>query len=224
MNKTAIITGASQGIGFALAQKMLAEGYKVIGTSRSGKIQGIKNPNFHAVALDLTQESSIKIAQSDIFQICENIDMLINNAGIGPDLNAPTPLESSFNNTFAVNVTGTVFFTEGLVSRIRENGQIINVSSKMGAIGVCTTSDSPAYRMSKSALNMYTQILSNRLRGQVFVSAIHPGWVRTNISASGLLQAPLSPQQSAENMYRFFSQDFETGTFWDSATDRKLPW
>ncbi len=56
MKQTAIISGASQGIGLALAQKLLAEGYTVIGTSRNGKIGAIDNPNFHAVALDLTKE------------------------------------------------------------------------------------------------------------------------------------------------------------------------
>lgn len=224
MNKTTIITGASQGIGFALAQKMLSEGYTVIGTSRSGKIEGIDNPNFHAIALDLTQEASIKKAHKSIFQLCDHIDMLINNAGIGPDLNASAPEASTFQKTFDVNVTGTVFFTEGLVSRIKQSGKIINISSKMGAMDVCSTSDSPAYRMSKSALNMYTKILSNRLRGKVNVATIHPGWVKTNISPGSMLHAPLTPHQAAENMYRFFSQNFETGTYWDSATDSKLPW
>lgn len=224
MTKTTVVTGASQGIGFALAQKLLAEGYKVIGTSRNGNIEGIDNPNFHALSLDLTEESSIAKAHEDIAKLCDKIDMLINNAGIGPDLNAATPEAATFQKTFDVNVTGTVFFTEGLVSKIKKNGKIINVSSKMGAMDACSTSDSPAYRMSKSALNMYSKILSNRLKGEVKVATMHPGWVQTNISPGSKLRAPLTPQQAADNMYRFFGKDFETGTYWDSATDSKLPW
>ena len=225
MSKTVVISGASQGIGFALAQKMLAEGYSVIGSSRSGKIEGIDNPNFHSIALDLTEESSIQKAKEVIFRLCtNNIDMLINNAGIGPDLNSSAPERATFDKTFAVNVTGTVFFTEAILPKIKKNGKIINVSSKMGAMAVCSTADSAAYRMSKSALNMYTKILSNRLQGRINVAIMHPGWVKTNISPGSKLHAPLTPKQSAENMYRFFSQDFETGTYWDSATDSQLPW
>lgn len=224
MNKTAIISGASMGIGLAFAQKMLSEGYTVIGTSRSGKIEEINNPNFYAIALDLTKPASIKKAGVDIFSLSNQIDIIINNAGIGPDLNSPVPQEDTFGATFDVNIHGTVFFTEQLVSRLKKNGIILNVSSKMGAIDICNGTGSAAYRMSKSALNMYTKILSNRLKGNARVAAIHPGWVQTTISPGSMANAPLTPQQSAENMYRFFSQDFETGTFWDSATDSKLPW
>ncbi len=150
--------------------------------------------------------------------------MLINNAGIGPDLNSPAPERATFDKTFAVNVTGTVFFTEVILPKLKKDGKVINVSSKMGSMAVCSTADSAAYRMSKSALNMYTKILSNRLEGQAKVATMHPGWVQTNISPNTKKNAPLTPQQAAENMYRFFSQDFDNGMYWDSATDSSLPW
>ena len=101
-----------------------------------------------------------------------HIDILINNAGIGPDLDTLIPEVNSFNETFNVNVTGTVFFTEDLIKIINENGIILNVSSKMGSLDVCELTDSVAYRMSKSALNMYTKILSNRLKGKIKVASI----------------------------------------------------
>jgi len=224
MNKTALITGASMGIGKALALKLLEEGYAVIGTNRSGKIEGIDNPNFQTVSLDLTKPSSIKEAKEKIKAIANQLDMLINNAGVGPDLNAPKPEEDSYATTFKINVEGTVFFTEAMLELIPVGGKIINVSSKMGSIAICSGTDSTAYRMSKSALNMYTKILSNRLVNKIKVATIHPGWVQTTISPESLTMAPLTPLQSAENMYRFISTDFATGTYWDSATDRELAW
>ena len=224
MNKTALVTGASMGIGKALAQKMLEEGYTVIGTNRSGNIAGLNNPKFHAIPLDLTKPDNIKDATNRIKAIISQIDILINNAGVGPDLNASKPQEDSYATTFKINVEGTVFFTEEMLDLIPFNGKIINVSSKMGSIAMCSGTDSTAYCMSKSALNMYTKILSNRLANKIKVATIHPGWVQTTISPDSMAMAPLTPQQSAENMYRFISQDFETGTFWDSATDSKLPW
>lgn len=212
------------GIGKALALKMLAEGYTVIGTNRSGQIDGINNSKFHNVSLDLTKPSSIKEAQEKIKAISSQIDMLINNAGVGPDLNAPKPQGDSYATTFKINVEGTVFFTEAMLELIPMEGKIINISSKMGSIAICSGTDSTAYRMSKSALNMYTKILSNRLVNNIKVATIHPGWVQTTISPGGMANAPLTPQQSAENMYRFISTDFATGTYWDSATDRQLTW
>ena len=224
MEKTSIVTGASKGIGKALAQKLLSEGYMVIGTSRSGNIKDLVSPKFHSVALDLTNPASIKEASQKIKAIASRIDLLVNNAGIGPDLNAPRPQDDSYKITFDVNVQGTVFFTEAMLDAISPNGKIINVSSKMGSIAECSGTDSTAYRMSKSALNMYTKILSNRLGDNTGVASIHPGWVQTDISPGSKAHAPLTPKQSAENMYRFIGNDFATGTYWDSATDSSLTW
>jgi len=212
------------GIGKALALEMLEEGYTVIGTNRSGQIEAIDNPQFHTIALDLTKPDSIKDAANKIKTITGQINILINNAGVGPDLNAPKPQEDSYATTFKVNVEGTVFFTEAMLDLIPAGGKIISVSSKMGSITMCSGTDSTAYRMSKSALNMYSKILSNRLVNKIKVATIHPGWVQTTISPDSLTMAPLTPQQSAENMYRFISTDFATGTYWDSATDRQLTW
>ncbi len=92
------------------------------------------------------------------------------------------PDEKSFDSTFDVNVKGTVFFTEAIIDMIKINGKLLNVSSKMGSVDYCERTDSVAYRMSKSALNMYTKILSNRYKNSIKVASIHPGWVKTTIA------------------------------------------
>lgn len=223
MKKTVLITGASKGIGKALATKMLSENYKVIGTSRNGQID-IDDSNFYSVALNLADKESIAAAHIEITNRFKTIDILINNAGIGPDLYTQIPELDSFNETFDVNVTGTVFFTEPLIEKISHNGILLNVSSKMGSLDVCKLTDSVAYRMSKSALNMYTKILANRLQDKVRVAAIHPGWVKTTIIESNLINGRLIPEQSADNMYTFLNSEFKQGTFWDAETGRELPW
>ena len=58
--KTAVVTGTNSGIGLALTQELLAEGYRVIGTSRSGRIANFTHPNLTAVALDVADEASIR--------------------------------------------------------------------------------------------------------------------------------------------------------------------
>ncbi len=224
MNKTALITGTSMGIGKALAETLLHENYTVIGTSRSGIID-ISHPNFHGFSLDLSNEESITQAYAEISSRFPQINVLINNAGIGPDLRFEKPERQSYEATFQVNVTGTVFFTETFIGLVNEGGKVLNISSKMGSISNCTSSsDSVAYRMSKTALNMYTKTLVNRLEGKLKIAAIHPGWVKTTIMASNLELAPLTPEQSAEGIAKFLVNDFETGTFWDVEDEKKLDW
>ena len=220
--KAILITGTSQGIGHALTKLLLINGYRVIGTSTTG-IDNINENNYKSLALDLSNLDSI--AAFDVHFQTENlkIDILINNAGIGPDLDFELPEEISFQKTFDVNVTGTTFFTEQMLQHLNVGGKIINISSKMGSIDVCEKNDSVAYRMSKAALNMYTKILSNRLEGKQFVASVHPGWVRTNISKSNI-NGRLSPEESAQKIFEFISSDFKTGTFWNVETETECTW
>ena len=97
-------------------------------------------------------------------------------------MGSSSPEEKSFDQTFDVNVKGQVFFTEAMIKHLAPSAKLINVSSKMGSIEQCVSTDSVAYRMSKTALNMYTKILTNRYAGQFQIATLHPGWVRTNIS------------------------------------------
>ena len=224
MKKTVLITGASKGIGSALAKKMLSKDYFVIGTSRSGKFEDFSDENFYALALDLTDPVSIHNAHEKILAKFYHLDIFINNAGIGPDLGKTEPEIDSFIKTFEVNVSGTVLFTEQLINLISENGMILNISSRMGSIESCESTDSVAYRMSKSALNMYTKILTNRLGDNIKVASIHPGWVKTTIRESNLINGTLTPEESAENIYNFINSDFKTGTFWNSERGTEIPW
>jgi NAD(P)-dependent dehydrogenase (short-subunit alcohol dehydrogenase family) len=224
MKKIVLITGASKGIGKALTKKMLHKGFFVIGTSRNDTIEEFGNTNFYYLKLDLSDPSSIENAHKEIFAKFNHIDILINNAGIGPDLGTHIPERASFYKTFDVNVHGTVFFTEPLIELISENGIILNVSSKMGSLNVCELTDSVAYRMSKSALNMYTKILANRLKDKINVASIHPGWVKTTIKESNLENARLTPEESANNIFAFLTNEFDTGAFWNSEDETELGW
>lgn len=224
MKKIAIITGASRGIGLALTQKMLDNGYIVIGTSRDGKIEAIKHDNLFAMVLDVTEKNSIQVFVNSVLKQFHKIDILINNAGIGPDLGTHFPEYSTFEKTFQVNVNGTVFLTESILPMIQNNGKIIIVSSKMGSISATDSFDSVAYRMSKCALNMYTKILSNRLLGKITVAAIDPGWVKTEIRISNLKNAPLSPKESANNIYKFITTNFKSGSYWDTVNNKSHNW
>jgi NAD(P)-dependent dehydrogenase (short-subunit alcohol dehydrogenase family) len=222
MSKTILITGTSQGIGHALTKLLLINGYRVIGTNTTG-IDNINENNYKSFSLNLANFDSIAAFENN-FQLDNiKIDILINNAGIGPDLDFDLPEETSFKKTFDVNVTGTTFFTEQMLQYLNIGGKIVNISSKMGSVDVCEKSDSVAYRMSKAALNMYTKILSNRLEGKQLVASVHPGWVRTNIAKSNV-NGRLSPEESAQKIFQFITSDFKTGIFWNVETEAECTW
>jgi NAD(P)-dependent dehydrogenase (short-subunit alcohol dehydrogenase family) len=222
MSKSVLITGTSQGIGHALTKLLLINGYRVIGTNTTG-IDNINENNYKSCSLELSNLDSIAAFEKNFQSDNIKIDILINNAGIGPDLDFELPEEISFKKTFDVNVTGTTFFTEQMLQYLNVGGKIINISSKMGSIDICEKNDSVAYRMSKAALNMYTKILSNRLEGKQFVASVHPGWVRTNISKSNI-NGRLSPEESAQKIFEFITSDFKTGIFWNVETEAECTW
>jgi len=221
-NKVVLITGANSGIGNALAKKLIAENYFVIGTSRNGKIENIDSENLFVVELDLTNQESIDNANSLIKNNYKGIDILVNNAGIAPDLDKNEPDLESLRSTFETNVFGLVHFTETILDLVNPNGKILNISSIMATLSMISKSDSTAYRMSKSALNMYTKTLSSRLKiKNINVNSIHPGWVNTKLSTEG---APLTTEFSANGIFKLIESEMETGTFWDAEFQKEMLW
>jgi NAD(P)-dependent dehydrogenase (short-subunit alcohol dehydrogenase family) len=222
--KKVLITGASKGIGFALGELLLKEEYYVIGTSRNG-ISNLNNKNFKSILLEITDEKSSESLFEYLVSEKIKIDIIINNAGIGPDLDTEIPNQITFQQTYDTNVKGLIFFTEKMIELLNPDAEIYNISSKMGSIGLCVKSDSVAYRLSKAALNMYSRILANRLLPQnIKILSIHPGWVQTGISPSNLILAPLTPEKSAEGIYKIMKSNKKTGSFWDAETQKELEW
>ncbi|MFV8364450.1 SDR family NAD(P)-dependent oxidoreductase [Flavobacterium sp. ZT3P35] len=221
-NKIVLITGANSGIGNALAEKLIAENYFVIGTSRNGKIENIKSENLFVVELDLTNQKSIENANSIIRTKFNGIDILVNNAGIAPDLDRTEPDLESLRLTFETNVFGLVSFNETILDLVKKNGKILNISSIMATFNIISKIDSTAYRMSKSALNMYTKTLSARLKNRnIAVNSIHPGWVNTKLSTAG---APLSTEFSANGIFKLIETEMGTGNFWNAELQEKMLW
>lgn len=211
-NKTAVITGINAGIGLALTQKLLAENYNVIGTTRSGELKQLLHPNLEIVALEATDRQSSEKAVEHILTLTEGIDLLINNAGTAPDVFEVVPEYNSFMQTLNTNIAGVVFFTEPLLKHMNEGGRVIFISSNMGLPGNAGP-NGPGYRLSKAAINMYAAMLATRLTDKgIIVTPIHPGWVQTRLGGD---QAPLTPAQSAEGLYQEILANTESGKFRD---------
>ena len=222
--KTALITGISRGIGEALAKKFLEEGYRVFGTSLSGK-STISDENFSVHQLDLASSESIKNCVEQIAKTGVKIDILINNAGVLLDEEETVVDLDKLRKTLEVNLIGTIDLTEQIIPLISEKGHVINLSSTAGSLGRADTSSHyphhyPAYKISKTALNMYTKTLAIRLKSKdIIVSSVHPGWVRTDMGGE---EADISPEESAQGIFNLAASRPATGQFWFNGD--RLPW
>lgn len=221
--KKVVITGGNRGIGLALVTKFLSKGFAVIGTSRNTDTFTNEHPNLRIIPLDLTSQQSIENAVNDIKSIFGAIDLLINNAGVGLDLDSEVPQNELIKATFETNVFGLVNFTEAVKDLISDGGAIFNISSVMGMLNRdILAANATAYRMSKSAVNMYTKTLSARLMEKnIKVVSIHPGWVKTDM---GGVEADITPDFSANGIFNLYKKDIPTNSFWAAETQTQLNW
>src|SRR6185503_17267275 len=132
-SKTAIVTGASSGIGEATAARLAKAGYKVYGTSRRGAPAGERS--FSMLALDVTSETSVGAAVAEVMRREGRIDLLVNNAGFAV---APAGAEESSTEQaqaiFDTNFFGLIRMTRAVVPHMRRQGggRIINIGSVLG--------------------------------------------------------------------------------------------
>lgn len=212
--KTVVITGASRGIGFTTTKKFLDSGYRVVGTSTSGKID-IESLNLIKIKLDISSPDDIGLAVEEIKKLGIKVDILINNSGVLLDFDDEKPNLDKMRKTLEVNLFGLIDFTEQLMLLInQEGGHIVNVSSMSGSFSEEVNDGyAPAYRISKAALNMYTYTRSRSLKEQnIILSSIDPGWVKTEMGGK---EARREPEEVAEDIYNLATRaNVESGQFW----------
>jgi len=226
--KTSLITGVGRGIGKALAQRSLAEGFTVIGTTQTGTAD-YSHANLQIFKLDLSSPQSIAECQKDLCGTGAKPDILINNAGVLLD-DEETHLDADkLRQTLEVDVIGTADFTEKMLPSLAPDGHVVFLSSQAGSItDMDNIGDShypyhyPAYKIAKCALNMYVRTLAARLvheGSDTIVSAIHPGWVKTDMGGD---QAPVTPESAADAIFKLATSRPETGQFWFNG--KKFAW
>ena len=220
-SKRALVTGGNRGIGFAIAQGLLAKGYEVIVTARSldsakqaaEKLEGTVIP----IKLDVSDDHSIDRAVETLNQSIERLDVLINNAGIYPDnsVNILTISRELLDSTMNTNTFGVIRMVQAFLPLLEksQDARVINVSSGMGALDGLTTT-APSYCLSKLALNGATIMLAQSLHAKgIVVNSICPGWVRTDMGGAS---APRSPEQGADTAIWLATEAprSESGKFW----------
>jgi 3-oxoacyl-[acyl-carrier protein] reductase len=190
-NKLALITGASKGIGKAMAELFASNGARLVITGRDiialEELRSILTPHKeeHLIyQMDVTDITSIKAVFADLMSQKIYIDILVNNAGIMKDATLQMVKPELIEETFQTNVLGTINPTQmALKSFIRKRGgSIINLSSIIGTNGNLGQS---IYSSSKSAIIGFTKSLSKELAPlNIRVNAIAPGFIETKMTAN----------------------------------------
>ncbi len=191
-NKRALVTGGNRGIGLAIAQGLLAQGYEVVITARSlaAAKQAADKLGAKAIPLelDVSDDRSIDRAITVLTQQIDRLDVLINNAGVYPDkqVDSLTISRELLNTAMQTNTFGVIQMVQACLPLLEKSAdaRIINVSSGMGALHSLTTT-ATSYSLSKLALNGATIMLSQSLAAKnIVINAMCPGWVRTDMGGA----------------------------------------
>ncbi|MBT7189738.1 MAG: SDR family oxidoreductase [Anaerolineae bacterium] len=203
MKKVVLITGANRGIGLEAARQMKAKKYEVLLTSRNmedgeraARDLGV---SFHQ--LDVLSAKSIEALKSQVETEFGRLDALINNAGILIDRkdHILDISEEKLRTTLDTNTYAPLALTRAFLPMMLEEnyGRVVNVSSVLGQIS-SFNDYTPAYRLSKLALNGITLMLADAVKGKnILINSIHPGWVKTDMGGE---EAPLSLEEGARGL------------------------
>jgi short-subunit dehydrogenase len=192
--KIAWITGASSGIGEALATELFREGAMVILTARNltklnalkAKLDTIESGRCHVVACDVTKMQDISQSVEKVKQLVNRLDILINNAGVSQRSYALETDISVDRELFEVNFFSAVAITKGILPWMISTGGglVVVVTSMAGKFGFRMRS---AYAASKHALHGFFETIRAELHEQnIRVTMICPGRVKTDISINSL--------------------------------------
>ena len=245
MEKVALITGASKGLGFETAYQLGVKGYAVIVAARTQQksnetAEKLKSKGVHAVGmqLDVVNDNDVDNLSKSINEHFGKLDVLVNNAGVQLDFPGFMPGNSTetvsmdiLKQTFEINYFAPIALTQKLLPLLKKSnaGRIVNVSSIMGSLTLHADLNSPiygikllAYNSSKTALNQFTLHLAEALKDSpIKANSAHPGWVKTDLGGE---YAPMSIEDGVKTIVDLSTLDENgpTGAF--IHLGESLPW
>jgi NAD(P)-dependent dehydrogenase (short-subunit alcohol dehydrogenase family) len=205
--RVALVSGGNRGIGYEICRQLARDGLTVVLTARdAGKgkaaLKALADEGLSAdfQRLDVTSCRSIRSCVSTVAERHGRIDVLVNNAGVLLDPRGSRFLDAkleTYRDTLEANLFGPLQLAQAVVPLMKANryGRIVNLSSGQGQLADMG-SGTPAYRISKTALNALTRILAAEFReSNILVNSMCPGWVRTGMGGES---APRTPEQGAD--------------------------
>ena len=228
----ALVTGANRGIGFEVARRLARLGFGVILGARDARKgeeaaaelarEGLK---VFAGRLDVTDESGVEDLKSWVGERFGRLDVLVNNAGALYDTwqRAENADFRTVREAFETNTLGAWRVSKSFIPQLRASarGRIVNVSSESGSLA-SMGGGTPAYSVSKAALNALTRMLADELRrDRILVNSVCPGWVATEMGGTS---APRTPEEGADGVVwaATLPDDGPTGGFFRDG--EPLPW
>jgi 3-oxoacyl-[acyl-carrier protein] reductase len=191
INKVAIVTGASRGIGAAVAERLAGDGFAVIinysasAGAAEALVRRIETGSGRALAVkaDVSDPSAIRVMFDAAEREFGGVDVLVNNAGIMKLAKIADSDDALFDQQIAINLKGSFYGMREAARRLRDGGRIVNfstsiVGTKLETYGV--------YAATKSAVETMTAIFAKELRGRnITVNAVAPGPVATELFLDG---------------------------------------
>ena len=226
-NQNIFITGGNRGIGLGLLKGLSSSNNVIFSVRDKAKgektLEELKNLDADYVVMDVDDTNSIEVAAGELKNKMSTLDILFNNAGIllkEYNVDAVDTPETSILKTFNTNTLGVLRVSRSVIPLMKNGGRIINVSSGMGQLEDME-SGSIAYRLSKTALNALSKVMSNELSSKnIKINAICPGWVQTDMGGSS---ANLTVKESTDRIIKFALEDnFPNGKFLQHG--EVIPW
>ena len=188
--KTAIVTGASRGIGAAIVQRLCEAGANVVLCSRSadavGQIAGALQEKGYTVlsmAADISQKADVDTLIEKTISQFSHIDILVNNAGITRDTLLMRLKDEDWDTVLQTNLTGTMYCTRAVLRPMirQRSGRIINISSVVGLTGNAGQAN---YAAAKAGIIGLTKATAKEVGARgITVNAIAPGFITTDMTA-----------------------------------------
>jgi NAD(P)-dependent dehydrogenase (short-subunit alcohol dehydrogenase family) len=224
----ALVTGANRGIGLEVCRQLAGLGHTVALTARSEAAAAEQAENLggdvHPLKLDVTEPADVERVAEQIAGRFGGLDVLVNNAAITYDTwqRAVTADLAVVRAAMETNLYGPWRLTQALLPLLRASGRprVVNVSSEAGSLSQLG-GGTPAYSMSKVALNALTRMLAAELRDAgVKVNAVCPGWVATDMGGPG--GRPVAEGAAGIVWAATLPEDGPTGGFFRDGAP--LPW
>jgi NAD(P)-dependent dehydrogenase (short-subunit alcohol dehydrogenase family) len=241
--KIALVTGANRGIGLETARQLGQKGVTVVVGARTlksaeetaGKLKA-EGIDAFPVKLEVTSAQDREAAAKTVGDKFGKLDILINNAGVGPQdsILIPKTISTSdeeLQSIFGTNLFATIAVTRSFLPLLKksEAGRIVNLSSILGSLTLHADPNSPiasiksfAYDASKAAVNAFTIHLAAELKDtKIKVNSAHPGWVKTEMGTDA---APMEIPEGAKTSVdlALLGPDGPNGRF--IHLGQELPW
>jgi NAD(P)-dependent dehydrogenase (short-subunit alcohol dehydrogenase family) len=217
MDQIAVVTGADRGLGLALTDRLLSQGWRVYAGQympdwpELGQMASRHPNHLTIVPLDVASADSAHAAAQAVAEAADHVDLLINNAGVSSRTSARDIREvqdyGEMHRMYDVNALGPLRVVEAFMPLLDrgEMKRLCFVSSEAGSINNAQRTSWFGYCSSKASLNMIVKLLFNHLRPDGYSFRVyHPGWMRTYMSGSKNPRADMEPEEAAAAALAYF--------------------